>query len=370
MKPADQQRLNEFYKQVQHLAEECVGFPWNSQFDYSALFDFLKFPLNNDGDPFLKSPYHLNTHDFEREVIHEFAELTEIKKDDYWGYVTGGGTEGNLYGAFLARELYPEGVFYCSEETFSFRKLIRCLHLENVIVKSLPDGRIDVSELKNAIRSNGNRTPIVLANVGTTLKGAVDDLDDIHGVMSELPVENYYIHADAALAGMILPFVDNPPPWNFSTGVDSLSISLHKMIGSPIPCGVVLAKKSEVDRVATRDGQIGRFDTTILASRNAITPLFLWYAFRTIGRDGFRATIAECLKVADYAVERLKDTGRDAWRKQYSNTVVFARPSDQIVHKWQLYTHGDLAHIITMPQVTRDRIDKFISEISTESSSK
>jgi len=40
MQPSDQQRLNEFYKQVQQRAEECVGFPWNSQFDYSALFDF------------------------------------------------------------------------------------------------------------------------------------------------------------------------------------------------------------------------------------------------------------------------------------------------------------------------------------------
>ena len=43
---------------------------------------------------------------------------------------------------------------------------------------------------------------------------------------------------------MILPFVDDPPPWNFAAGIDSIAISGHKMIGSPLPCGVALARKA------------------------------------------------------------------------------------------------------------------------------
>jgi len=40
---------------------------------------------------------------------------------------------------------------------------------------------------------------------------------------------------------MILPFVPHPQPWDFRAGIDSISISGHKMIGAPLPCGVVLA---------------------------------------------------------------------------------------------------------------------------------
>ena len=67
------------------------------------------------------------------------------------------------------------------------------------------------------------------------------------------------------------------------------------MIGSPIPCGVVIAKRANVDRIARSVDYIGTLDTTLSGSRNAITPLFLWYALRTVGRDGFERRIAHCL---------------------------------------------------------------------------
>src|SRR5947208_202730 len=85
-----------------------------------------------------------------------------------------------------------------------------------------------------------------LNNVGNTMKGAVDDLDGVRSVLHDLAIHRHYLHADAALSGMILPFVDAPPPWDFRAGVDSIAISGHKMIGSPVPCGVALACKAHV----------------------------------------------------------------------------------------------------------------------------
>ncbi len=61
------------------------------------------------GIPFPEAISGMNTHDFEREVIHDFAGFTGIDVDDCWGYVTNGGTEGNMYGLYLARELFPDG---------------------------------------------------------------------------------------------------------------------------------------------------------------------------------------------------------------------------------------------------------------------
>jgi len=365
----DQNRLDELYEKIQRESKVCVGFPWNSQFDYSPLLRFLDYPINNDGDPYASSSYHLNTHDFEREVLELFADLTEAPADSFWGYLTSGGTEGNLYGIFLARELYPSGIFYCSEETFAMNKLFRTLRVPYVVVRSHEDGTIDLAHLHEELAAHAGSPPIILANVGTTLKGAVDDIPGIRNVLAELGIERSYIHADAALAGMIMPFVKDAPAWNFAAGVDSISISLHKMVGSPLPCGVVLAKKSNLDSVSGSKEGTGRLDTTILASRNAITPLFLWYAFRTVGLAGFSQRVAACFEVADYAIQRLEKINVPAWRHPYSNTVVFDRPSEQITGKWQLFAHGKTAHLITMPHVTRQQIDQFVEELAGDMAS-
>lgn len=43
----------------------------------------------------------MNSVDFEVSVLDWFAELWEIGKDEFWGYVTTGGTEGNLHGILM-----------------------------------------------------------------------------------------------------------------------------------------------------------------------------------------------------------------------------------------------------------------------------
>ena len=47
----------------------------------------------------------LNSYEFELCVLEWYAKLWEIEKNEYWGYVTNGGTEGNLY-AILVGSVY------------------------------------------------------------------------------------------------------------------------------------------------------------------------------------------------------------------------------------------------------------------------
>ena len=207
--------------------------------------------------------------------------------------------------------------------------------------------------------------PIIFANVGTTMKGAVDDLEGIHAILGDLAIPRSYIHADAAFHGMILPFVDAPQPWDFRAGIDSIAISGHKMIGAPLPCGVAIARRAHVERIARSIDYIGTLDTTLSGSRNAITPLFLWYAFRTVGRDGFRRRIALCLEVADYAIDRLDELGRAPWRHENSPIVVFDCPPTSVTSKWQLAVHDQIAHLIAMPHLTRAHVDRLVEDIAT-----
>jgi histidine decarboxylase len=360
----DEQRLDKFYQDIQSEFAQLLGYPCNGLFDYSPLYRFLQYPLNNVGDPYLPSNYHLNTHAFEREVIEIFQKLTAAPPDQTWGYVTNGGTEGNHYGLFLARELFPDGIVYYSQDAhYSIDKVLRCLQLNSIMIRSQPDGTMDLQDLHETLRIHRDIPPIVCATIGTTMKGAVDDIAGIQSIFKDLALQRHYLHADGALGGMIMPFIENPPPWNFQAGIDSISISGHKMIGSPLPCGVVLAKQKNVDRIAQSVEYIETLDTTLSGSRNAMTPLFLWYAFHTIGLQGFQQIIPACLKVADYAVQQLQQLDCHAWRHLYSNTVVFDRPAANVTQRWQLACQGTISHLITMPHVTTAQVDRLLADM-------
>lgn len=365
LSPADQQRLDELHQSLRQVRPVSIGYPCNGQFDYSELFRFLEFSVNNVGDPFSSSNYRLNTHEFEREVVDELARLAQAPPEDYWGYVTSGGTEGNMYGLYLAREILPQGICYFSEDThYSVAKILRLQHTRSIMLRSRPDGEMDYEDLRETLRLHRDVPPIIFANIGTTMKGAVDNLDIIRGILRELAIGDAYIHADAALSGMILPFVSEPQPWDFAAGVDSLSISGHKLLGSPLPCGVVLARRHHVDRVARSVEYVGALDTTITGSRSAIAPLFLWYRLKTLGRDGVAALVESSLKLAEHAVRRLQRVGVEAWRHRNSITVVFPRPPASLMKKWVIAPRGPVAHLITLPPMTAAVVDEFAEDFS------
>ena len=361
--PEIQERLDQLLCDIRSAAQRQIGYPTNQNFDYSPLLPFLAYSINNVGDPFHTSNFRANTHEIEREVITRFADLMRIAPADAWGYVTSGGTEGNMYGLYLARELFPNAMFYFSEEThYSVLKNVRVLNARYIMIKRQENGEIDYDDLYEMIRVNRDVPAVIMANIGTTMRGAVDNIDRIRGILSDLAVTSSYIHADAALSGMILPFVADPQPFGFDAGIDSISVSGHKLIGAPLPCGVVLTKRAHVERVGRAIEYVGVQDTTLSGSRSALAPLMLWYAFAQYGHEGFRDLVAGMLDTAEYAVGQFNERSIPAWRHRNSVTVVFPRPPQEVFRKWQMAPEGDIAHIITMPHVTRQMIDELIAD--------
>ncbi len=361
--PDTQRRLDALQDELEALHRQQVGYPCNHDFDYTALLPFLRYSVNNVGDPFHDSNFRSNTHEVEREVIGQFADMTGLPREEAWGYVTSGGTEGNIYGLYIGREMFPDGVVYFSEDThYSVVKIMRLLRARNIMIKSQENGEIDYEDLRETIRINRDLPVIVMANIGTTMKGAVDDVGRVRAILDDLAIADSYIHADAALSGMILPFVDDPQPYGFDAGFDSVAISGHKMIGAPMPCGVALTRRDHVTRISRAVEYIGSLDTTIAGSRNAITPLMMWYALRQHGMDGFREIVAGCLDVAEYAVARFNDSGIPAWRNRNSVTVVFPKPPPEVVHRWQIAPFEDIGHLIAMPHVTRETVDAVVDD--------
>ena len=309
--PPTRARLDALLHDFEALAQRQVGYPCNQNFDFSDLLPFLEYSLNNVGDPFHDSNFRSNTHEMERDVIARFASLMHLEQEQAWGYVTSGGTEGNMYGIYMGRELFPNGVVYFSQDThYSVLKILRVLNVRNIMIKSSENGEIDYEDLHETIRIHRDAPVIFMANIGSTMKGAVDDVQMVRGILDDLAVTNAYIHADAALSGMILPFVEEPQPYGFNAGFDSVSISGHKLIGCPLPCGVVLTKRDYVARIARSIEYVGVLDTTLPGSRSGLTPLMLWFAFERYGLDGFRELVAEMLAVAEYAVDCVSTSSR------------------------------------------------------------
>lgn len=362
-------QLDHLLKEIEKASNLFLGYPVSKDFDYSELNSFLKYPINNLGDPFEDSTYKVQTHKMEREVIDFFAELFRANPTDYWGYVTNGGSESNLYGLYLARELYPKAMVYFSESThYSVKKNIHLLNIPSIVIRSQENGEIDYDDLENTLRFNRHKPAIVLTTFGTTMKEAKDDVSKIKGILKKLAIQDHYIHCDAALSGSYGAFMEPRIPFDFKDGVDSISISGHKFIGSPIPSGVIITKRSFRDRIAKGVSYIGSLDTTITGSRNGHSSLFLWYAIKTMGIEGLKKRYLHSLEMAQYCKSKLVNLGIEAWTNKGAITVVFPKISDEIKNKWQLATEEDVTHIICMPNVTKEQINEFVRDLEKEKS--
>ncbi|KAK4422366.1 Serine decarboxylase 1 [Sesamum alatum] len=94
--------MTEFQEHLTERASHLLGFPVNMNCNYMVdLSPFLCFYINNVGDPYKESNFSLHSKKFEVGVLDWFARLWEIDMDEYWGYVTNGGTESNLHALMM-----------------------------------------------------------------------------------------------------------------------------------------------------------------------------------------------------------------------------------------------------------------------------
>ncbi|OYD87078.1 histidine decarboxylase [Nostoc sp. 'Peltigera membranacea cyanobiont' 213] len=358
--------LADFLLQIKERSQFHAGYPYNLSCDYSAIGKFFNHLLNNAGDPYIEPDFGLHSRKFEQEVLAFFAHLYKIPESQFWGYVTAGGTEGNLYGIFLAREIYSNGILYSSQDShYSIPKAAKLFRIQHNVINSQANGEMNYDHFEQLLSENRSYPAIINLNIGTTVKGAIDNLDKVLEILDRNQIKDYYIHCDAALSGLILPFLDGAPQVNFQKPIDSVAISA-KFIGSPLPCGVVLTKKKWVEKVETEIEYIGSKDTTILGSRNGHTPLILWYAVQTRGYDGLAREANTCINNAQYLCQQLQIREYPCMLNDFSNTVVFQKPCQKLIKKWQLAGFENWAHIIVMQNINRDKIDNFINELLLE----
>ena len=169
---------------------------------------------------------------------------------------------------------------------------------------------MDVNALAGALRTISGRSVILALTCGTSMTGAHDD---IQLALQCLEAAGFgparrFVHVDGALDAMVLPFVPEAPVGirpSFQHGIDSLSTSGHNMIGTPMPCGVLIARRRYVDQLASALSHLRSNDTTLMGSRNGHAVLAIWARLVGHGVAGFTADVRRCLKRADSLVAKI-----------------------------------------------------------------
>lgn len=358
--------LARYRRSLAERTKHHLGYPYNLDFDYGALAQLQHFSINNLGDPFIESNYGVHSRQFEVGVLDWFARLWDLEKDEYWGYITNCGTEGNLHGILIGREVFPDGILYASREShYSVFKAARMYRMDCVKVETLVSGEIDCADFGRKLFENKDKPAIINVNIGTTVKGAVDDLDLVIETLEKSGFKNrFYIHCDGALFGLMMPFVKLAPKVSFKKPIGSVSVSGHKFVGCPMPCGVQITRLKHINALASNVEYLASRDATIMGSRNGHAPIFLWYTLNRKGYRGFQKEVQKCLRNAHYLKDRLKDAGISAMLNELSSTVVFERPKDEeFVRRWQLACEGNISHVVVMPSVTISKLDSFLNEL-------
>lgn len=379
------------FEQLDRWASECLaersmtlGYPGNNDIRLEEFYRWYtgnnleSMIINNAGDPFEEGDHTLSSLDFEREVIQYFAPKYGFDGNDLWGIVTMSGTDGNNHGIYfgvnyLKRKTGKMPVVYVSDEAhYSNYRLCDLQHLEVRLVKSDSMGRMVPDSLEEVL--DPTRPCLIVYAMGSTFKGAIDDQKALDDVLARHEGMAVYRHVDAALFGGYLPFTEYKDLVDRrKTGFDSISVSGHKFFGIDSPCGLFITTRDVYDNQSTYDiSYLNANMRMINCSRSGIEPLKFWWLVKTVGDEGWTEQAARIFENTRYLKSELKRIGWPYWNNEYSNTVIFRRPSAKVVRKYNLACGedaafgGKLSHVVVMQHVTKDSIDRLIADLRNE----
>ncbi len=379
------QKLDEWVEVWKTGRQTYFGYPANQQ---SEMSDFYKWylsagmevvNLNNAGDPMTDKPWRMSSHAFERDVIEYFAPLYGFTRDNVWGIVTHSGTDGNNHGIYfganyLKNKTGMDPVLYVSDEAhYSNMRLAHLQNLEMRLIKSDAMGRMIPQELEKALDTS--RPVLIIYAMGSTFKGAIDDMPTLNAVLDRHPeIPAIYRHVDAALFGGYLPFTEHRMMVSHEAmRFESIAISGHKFFGIDSPSGLFFCTRDVYENQA--DFNVTYLNSNmrmINCSRDAVQPLKFWWIIQKVGTEGWTEQAANIMRCTAYLKQQLDSIGWPAWVNRYSNTVFFRRPSDDIIAKYTLALGhddkfgGNLAHVVVMQHVTKEKINGFISDLMDE----
>ena len=278
------------------------------------------------------------------------------------GYATTGGTESNIQALRIAKatsDISSPNVVIPESAHFSFKKACDMTGLEMRGVPLDNNFRADPDLFLEAIDSN---TCCMVGIAGTTEYGMVDPIRDLAALARD---HGIFFHVDAAFGGMVLPFLDGAPEFDFAIpGVQSIAVDPHKMGMSTIPAGCLLLRNEKdlcslsVDTPYLTVKQ----EFTLSGTRPGGSVAGALAVLEYLGYEGMAAVVRGCMGNTHRLIEGMESFGIPRVVTPDVNVATFKAVT--IPDPWQVsFTRNGHLRIICMPHVHAGMIEAFLQDI-------
>ena len=247
----------------------------------------------------------------EREVIAELATMVGYEPKASLGHLTSSGTIANLEALWIARELHPGRAIASSAGShYTHQRMCGVLGIEHVSIPAEPSGRMSLEALTREVRLG--RIGTVVATLGTTSLGAVDDLVAILGICR---AQGARVHVDSAyggffrlLSGGVLLAAPVAAAFTAMSDADSIVTDPHKHGLQPYGCGSVLFSDASAGQFYKHDSPYTYFtsdelhlgEISLECSRPGAAAAALWATlqFFPLTPDGLGRVLARTRQAA------------------------------------------------------------------------
>lgn len=393
---------------IQKALGENVNFSHDASLGYPA--SKLDGKVFNEEAQFLKdapilqtyvaNPNHIGCHTFgtsekafrgtqeiEREVLNVLAvDVFKAEPNSFDGYIAPGGTEANIQAIWMYRNYFmnklntslSEIAIIASEDThYSIPKAANVLMLDWLkIPVDFETRTIDIFALENSIvnaKKRGKKYFIVVANMGTTMFGAIDNPNDYIEILEKHDLK-YKLHIDAAYGGFVYPFSNKASEINFENPkISSITIDAHKMLQAPYGTGVFICRKGLIENVLTKEAEyVEGMDLTLCGSRSGANAVAVWMILFTYGPFGWCEKIRILQMRTEWLCEQLDALHVNYFREPFMNiaTIQAEYITPELVKKFDLVPqkhdgNNQWYKIVIMDHVEIDHLMAFITDLKT-----
>lgn len=247
----------------------------------------------------------------ERETIAAMATMVGYPPERSLGHLTSSGTIANLEALWVARESHPgKAIASSTGAHYTHQRMCGVIGARHVSIPADTTGRMSLPDLEVALRTRDIGT--VVATLGTTALGAVDDLVNIIGICRAHDVR---VHVDSAYGGFFRLLADGDllTPMTAASlramaDADSIVIDPHKHGLQPYGCGSVLFKDVSVGRFYKHDspytyftsGDLHLGEISLECSRPGATAAAFWATLKLfpLTPDGLGRVLARTRQAA------------------------------------------------------------------------
>lgn len=332
-------------------------------------------------------------HRLEREVIMMLGELLHAQSVDtqsvevpsgascessICGYLTTGGTESNIQAVRGMKNLVTAGgkkieetpnIVIPESAHFSFDKVANMMGIE--VKRALLDSefKVDTASVESLIDAN---TIGLVGIAGTTEFGQIDPIEEL----AKLALDNeLFLHIDAAFGGFVIPFLENPQPFDFKVpGVTSIAIDPHKMGLSTIPSGALLFRSpSFLDSLRVNTPYLTtKAQFTLTGTRSGASAAATYAVMKHLGREGYRKNVQYCMQLTTKLVEEARKLGFEPLIEPIMNVVALRVPDPDLVREQLLKKFGwnvsitrtpRSLRLVLMPHNTTQDIEEFLQDL-------